>query len=79
MSSLPSSAADPNAVIGDAYERIAPYFGRSETRARASRYLIGLLSATERKNGWQLAEHSGEQHLPDRLRGGRPSRPPAHC
>jgi SRSO17 transposase len=62
MSSLPNSAADPSAVIGDAYQRIAPYFARSETRARASSYLVGLLSATERKNGWQLAEFSGEAH-----------------
>lgn len=51
-----------NAVAADAYEHIAPRFARSETRARAWRYLLGLLSATERKNGWQLAEHSGETH-----------------
>ena len=74
--SIQPVTGSPNAVIGDTYERIAPCFARSETRARASRYLMGLLSATKRKNGWQLAEHSGEQHLPDRLRGGRPSRPP---
>ena len=45
----------------DAYRRIAPCFGRSETRARSRRYLAGLLSSTERKNGWQLAEQSGER------------------
>jgi SRSO17 transposase len=51
-----------NEVATDAYERIAPHFARRETRARAWRYLQGLLSATERKNGWQLAEHGGEAH-----------------
>jgi len=51
-----------NRVAAEAYERIAPHFTRSETRARAWRYLQGLLSATERKYGWQLAEHSGEAH-----------------
>src|SRR5262245_33111074 len=29
-------------------------------RARCRRYLRGLLSAVERKNGWQLAEAAGE-------------------
>ena len=48
--------------IEDAYRRIAPCFGRSEARARSRRYLAGLLSTTERKNGWQLAEQSGERH-----------------
>src|SRR6476661_10156349 len=50
-------------------ERIGPRFARSEPRRRAVGYVRGLLSATERKNGWQLAEHLGEatpdgvQHL----------------
>ena len=50
-------------------ERIGPRFARSEPRERAIGYLRGLLSDTERKNGWQLAEHLGEatpdgvQHL----------------
>ncbi len=50
-------------------ERIAPRFARSEVRGRARAYLRGLLSATERKNGWQLAEAVGDatphglQHL----------------
>ena len=49
--------------------RIGPVFGRSDTRARALAYLTGLLSPIERKNGWQLAEISGDpnpygvQHL----------------
>jgi SRSO17 transposase len=59
---MASPTTEWNAVAAEAYERIAPYFARSETRARAWRYWQGLLSATERKNGWQLAEHSGEAH-----------------
>jgi SRSO17 transposase len=41
-------------------ERIAPRFGRVEVRHRASGFLQGLLSAAERKNGWQLAEQAGD-------------------
>ena len=40
--------------------RIAHRFRRAEARARAKRYLAGLLDRVERKNGWQLAEHLGE-------------------
>ena len=42
------------------HARIAPRIARPEPRRRALAYLQGLLSATERKNGWQLAEHAGE-------------------
>ena len=42
------------------HARIAPRFARPEPRRRALLYLQGLLSETERKNGWQLAEHAGE-------------------
>jgi SRSO17 transposase len=35
-------------------------FGRSEPRRQAGLYLEGLLSAVDRKNGWQLAEHLGD-------------------
>src|SRR5258708_34913714 len=41
--------------------RIAPRFERAEPRRRALAYLTGLLSHTERKNGWQLAEEAGER------------------
>jgi SRSO17 transposase len=50
-------------------ERIGGRFARSEPRQRAIGYVRGLLSGTERKNGWQLAEHLGDptpdgvQHL----------------
>lgn len=50
-------AADLEAL----HARIAPRFARPEPRRRALAYLRGLLSAVERKNGWQLAEQAGEQ------------------
>jgi SRSO17 transposase len=40
--------------------RLAPYFERAEPRQRAMAYIRGLVSITERKNGWQLAELAGE-------------------
>src|SRR5258708_35452503 len=43
------------------HRRIAPHFERAEPRRRALAYLKGLLSQTERKNGWQLAEEAGER------------------
>jgi len=42
------------------YTRITPRFARPEPRRRAFAYLKGIVSAIERKNGWQLAEHAGE-------------------
>ena len=48
---------------------LSEHFARSEVRERAKDYLRGLLSETERKNGWQLAESAGNatpygiQHL----------------
>jgi SRSO17 transposase len=42
------------------HARIAPYFQRSEVRARARHFLKGLLGRAEHKNGWQLAEEEGE-------------------
>ena len=42
------------------HARIAPRFARPEPRRRALAYLKGIVSAVERKNGWQLAEHAGE-------------------
>ena len=54
--------------------RIGRHFARREPRRRAVGYVRGLLSGTERKNGWQLAEHLGEatpdgvQHLLARAR-----------
>jgi len=42
------------------HARIAGRFVRAEPRRRVGAYLRGLLSAVERKNGWQLAEELGE-------------------
>jgi SRSO17 transposase len=43
-------------VIG----RIRPLFSRREPRMHAEHYLRGLLAPLERKNGWTMAEYSGE-------------------
>jgi SRSO17 transposase len=46
---------------------VAPFAGRFvqvQTRKRARAYVLGLLSRTERKNGWTLAEQAGD-HTPD--------------
>jgi len=56
----------PDAVVGGEagltalHARVAGRFARPEVRARARRYLDGLLGRVERKNGWQLAEALGE-------------------
>jgi SRSO17 transposase len=56
------------------HSRIGGGFHRAEPRQRCLRYLQGLLSGCERKNGWQLAEWMGEstpdgvQHLLERAR-----------
>jgi SRSO17 transposase len=42
-------------------ERIGPHFRRPEVRARAGKYLAGLLDPLERRSGWQLAEALGER------------------
>ncbi len=43
------------------HARIAPRFARPEVRARAERYLLGLLKEeVRRRNGWQMAEKIGE-------------------
>ena len=48
------------AGLDEVHARIAPRFSRSEPRERVAAYLRGLLAPLERKNGWTLAEHSGE-------------------
>ena len=40
--------------------RFGALFGRRDARRQAGLYLEGLLGAVERKNGWQLAEMSGD-------------------
>jgi SRSO17 transposase len=48
------------AGLDELHARIAPRFARAEARSRARRYVAGLLSPIERKNGWQLAEYLAE-------------------
>ena len=48
------------------HTRISHRFGRREPRQRVLSYLRGLVSPIERKNGWQLAEYSGDK-TPDGL------------
>jgi SRSO17 transposase len=52
--------AAPLAVADTVHSCIASRFRRAEARARARRYLAGLVAPVERKNGWQLAEYLGE-------------------
>lgn len=47
-------------ALGELHAHIARRFRRPEVRGRVRRYLVGLLSHVERKNGWQLAEQMGE-------------------
>ncbi|GHO50717.1 hypothetical protein KSX_88800 [Ktedonospora formicarum] len=55
-------------------QRICHPFVRQESWLRAKKYLYGLLSPVEQKNGWQIAEEVGEsttygiQHLLDRAK-----------
>ncbi len=56
-------AAELDAVTA----KLASRFERAEPRQRVLAYLTGLLSTTERKNGWQLAELAGEA-TPDGMR-----------
>lgn len=43
------------------HARIVSRFFQPEPRRRALASLKGIVSATERKNGWQLAKHTGER------------------
>jgi SRSO17 transposase len=57
LSELDEWAADFEAF----HSRFAPIFGRREVREQAVKYLHGLISPVERKNGWQLAEAIGDK------------------
>src|SRR5450631_3901025 len=41
--------------------QVGSFFKRVEAQERGLAYVKGLLSETKRKNGWQLAEISGDQ------------------
>src|SRR5947209_12943681 len=42
------------------HARLASHFARPEPFARALRFVEGILSTVERKNGWQVAEQARE-------------------
>ncbi len=50
--------------LDEVQQRIGPRFARSEQRQRVRRYLDGLLSPVERKNGWQLALNTPARRRP---------------
>ena len=50
-----------SAELAGLNERLGGLFQRSETRAQVGLYLDGLIGGVERKNGWQLAEHVGDE------------------
>ncbi len=61
MAALPILDLDVwRAGFDEVFARIAGRFAQVQTRRRARAYLLGLLSRTERKNGWTLAEQAGE-------------------
>lgn len=47
--------------LRELHDRIARRFARPEPRQRALAYFKALISACERKNGWQIAEAAGER------------------
>ena len=48
------------AELAELQEGLGELFGRADARRQANLDLEGLLSAVERKNGWQLAEQIGD-------------------
>jgi SRSO17 transposase len=60
VSTTVSQVAQWVQALRQLHARIAPRFARAEPRQRVLRYLQGLLSSVERKNGWQLAEQARE-------------------
>jgi SRSO17 transposase len=48
------------AGFDDVFARIAGRFLQACSRKRARAYLLGLLSGSERKNGWTIAEFAGD-------------------
>ena len=50
--------------LGVLEARLGELFVRPEPRRQAGLYLLGLLSAVQRKNDWQLAEQIGRPRRP---------------
>jgi SRSO17 transposase len=53
-------AAGWRAGLDEVFARVAGRFAPASSRKRARAYLLGLLSRSERKNGWTLAEPAGD-------------------
>lgn len=48
------------AGFDEVFALVAGRFAQADLRRRARLYLLGLLSGTERKNSWTIAEHAGD-------------------
>ncbi len=46
--------------FNELFAQVAGAFGNAAVRRHGRAYLLGLLSQTERKNGWTLAEFAGD-------------------
>jgi SRSO17 transposase len=46
--------------FNELFAQVAGAFGNAAVRRHGRAYLLGLLSQTERKNGWSLAEFAGD-------------------
>ncbi len=55
-----SDLAAWRAGFDDVFARVAGRFARACSRKRARAYLLGLLSRSERRNGWTIAELAGD-------------------
>jgi SRSO17 transposase len=78
MSPSISSSSSPGEIWASAFNKLSQQirssFIRLESHQQALRYMRGLMSPIERKNGWQVAEEVGQatpyamQHLLDRAK-----------
>src|SRR5260221_12347145 len=60
---LPDAAAGPAAwseAFSELFALVAGEFAQAPSRRRAGGCLLGLLSHSERKNGWTIAEFAGD-------------------
>ena len=55
-----------NSELESLFSRLGGIFYRTESKRHAEQYLRGLLAPLARKNGWTIAEYTGEP-VPDRL------------
>lgn len=60
MAEVTQLSASWATLLEELHDRIAWHFVRPEPRKRALSYLKALISTSERKNGWRIAEAAGE-------------------